>query len=63
MDGLTVTAEGAIGSELIEFWPDIARHYKRKHAEKLARQEAQRLAQNTGRLGSQQTPAAPAKNP
>ena len=28
--GLTVTVEGAIGAELIEFWPDIAAHYKRK---------------------------------
>lgn len=63
MDGLTVTAEGAIGSELIEFWPDIARHYKRKHAEKLARQEAQRLAQSTARPASQQTPAVKSTNP
>ena len=37
-DGLTVSAEGIVGSEVIEFWPDIARHYKRKHAEKLAKQ-------------------------
>jgi hypothetical protein len=39
--GVTVTIEGAIGAELIEFWPDIARHYKNKKAEKLARQAAQ----------------------
>jgi len=39
-DGLTVTVEGVVGAEIIEFWPDIARHYKRKHAEKLARQAA-----------------------
>jgi hypothetical protein len=44
-DGLTVSAEGIVGSEVIEFWPDIARHYKRKHEEKLARQEAQHGAQ------------------
>ena len=37
-DGLTVTAEGVVGAEVIEFWPDIVRHYKQKHAEKLARQ-------------------------
>jgi hypothetical protein len=28
---LTVTAEGTFGAELIEFWPDIARHYRKKH--------------------------------
>lgn len=48
-DGLTVTAEGIVGSEVIEFWPDLARHYKRKHAEKLARQAAERDAQNAAR--------------
>jgi hypothetical protein len=44
-DGLTVSAEGIVGSEVIEFWPDIARHYKRKHEEKLARQGAQQGTQ------------------
>lgn len=44
--GLTVTVEGAVGAELIEFWPDIAAHYKRKKAEKLAREAAQRDAQS-----------------
>lgn len=34
---LTVTAEGIIGAELIEFWPDIAQHYK---AKKQAKQDA-----------------------
>ncbi len=34
---LTVTAEGIIGAELIEFWPDIANHYK---AKKQAKQDA-----------------------
>jgi hypothetical protein len=43
--GFTVTAEAIIGSEVIEFWPDIVRHHRRKQAEKLARQGAQ----NTGR--------------
>ena len=36
--GFSVTAQGIIGSEVIEFWPDIVRHHKRKQAEKLARQ-------------------------
>jgi hypothetical protein len=43
-DGLTVSVEGIAGAEVIEFWPDIARHYKRKHEEKLARQAAQSSA-------------------
>jgi len=36
-DGLTVSAEGVVGAEIIEFWPDLARLLKRKHEEKLAR--------------------------
>ena len=28
--GFTVTAEAIVGSEVIEFWPDIVRHHKRK---------------------------------
>jgi hypothetical protein len=40
-DGLTVSAEGIVGSEVIEFWPDMVRHHKRKQAEKLAKQAAQ----------------------
>jgi hypothetical protein len=36
--GFTVTAQAIIGSEVIEFWPDMVRHHKRKQAEKLARQ-------------------------
>jgi hypothetical protein len=51
-DGLTVSAEGIVGSEVIEFWPDIARHFKRKHAEKLARQAA---AQSTPQASTQDT--------
>jgi hypothetical protein len=39
--GFTVTAQAIIGSEVIEFWPDIVRHHKRKQAEKLARQGVQ----------------------
>jgi len=34
--GFTVTAQAIIGSEVIEFWPDIVRHHRRKQAEKLA---------------------------
>jgi hypothetical protein len=40
-NGFTVTAQGVIGAEIIEFWPDLVRHHKQKQAEKLARQEAQ----------------------
>jgi hypothetical protein len=29
---LTVTAEGTIGAEFVEFWPDISRHLFKKHA-------------------------------
>ena len=54
--GATVTVEGIAGAELIEFWPDIARHYRRKHAEKLARQAAPRDAQSLPRPA----PASPA---
>jgi hypothetical protein len=36
-DGLTVSAEGIVGAEVIEFWPDLVRHHRRKQAEKLAR--------------------------
>ncbi len=35
---LTVTAEGIIGSELEEFWPDIARRIQKKRQEKQQRQ-------------------------
>jgi hypothetical protein len=45
-DGFTVSAEGIVGAEVIEFWPDLARHYKRKHEEKLARQAAQKATQD-----------------
>ncbi len=54
--GVTVTVEGAVGAELIEFWPDIARHYKRKKAEKLARQAAQRDAQSFSKPAPESTP-------
>ena len=44
-DGLTVSVEGIAGAEVIEFWPDLARHAKRKHDEKMARLAAQKDAQ------------------
>jgi len=36
--GFTVTAQAIVGSEIIEFWPDMVRHHRRKQAEKLAKQ-------------------------
>ena len=57
-DGLTVSVEGIVGAEVIEFWPDLVRHHKKKQADKLAREAAQRDAQS----GTQPTPVtAPAK--
>jgi hypothetical protein len=56
-DGLTVSAEGIVGSEVIEFWPDMVRHYRRKHAEKLAQEEEKKNAQHT--TPPQSTPPAP----
>lgn len=41
-DGLTVSLEGIVGAEVIEFWPDLVRHHKRMAAEKQARQAAQK---------------------
>lgn len=45
-DGLTVSVEGIVGAEVIEFWPDMVRAHNRKKAEKLARQAAQDGAQS-----------------
>jgi hypothetical protein len=52
-DGFTVSAEGIVGSEVIEFWPDIVRRHKRKKAEKAARLAAQSDAQSSTRPDSQ----------
>ncbi len=60
--GLTVTVEGIVGAEVIEFWPDIVRHYKQKQAKKLAGQAAQRSSQNISRP-PQPTPAPPPASP
>lgn len=54
-DGLTVSAEGIVGSEVIEFWPDLVRTHKRKAAEKAARKAAQQQA-----APAEQTSPAPA---
>jgi hypothetical protein len=47
-DGLTVSAEGIVGAEVIEFWPDMVRHHRRKQAEKLARQQQEKSATPPG---------------
>jgi hypothetical protein len=52
--GFTVTAQAIIGSEVIEFWPDMVRHHRRKQAEKLARQGVQSTA--TPATAPQSTP-------
>jgi hypothetical protein len=36
--GFTVTGQAIIGSEIIEFWPDMVRYHRRKQAEKLAKE-------------------------
>jgi hypothetical protein len=43
--GFTVTAEAIVGSEVIEFWPDLVRHHNRKKAQKLAGQNGLTVAQ------------------
>ena len=58
--GFSVTAEAIIGSEVIEFWPDIVRHHKRKQAEKLARQGG---VQSISQPAPQAAPAPPSSQP
>ncbi|MGA7343570.1 MAG: hypothetical protein WBE72_09000 [Terracidiphilus sp.] len=64
-DGLTVSAEGVVGAEVIEFWPDMVRHHKRKQAEKQARKQAgvspaQGAAPNAAKdPANEQSPADP----
>jgi hypothetical protein len=43
-NGLTVTAVGIFGSEVIEFWPDVVRHHHRKLAQKQAEEKQQQDA-------------------
>lgn len=45
--GFTVSAEGIVGAEVIEFWPDIARRHERKMREKAARKQAQQDAKDS----------------
>jgi hypothetical protein len=61
-DGLTVSAEGIAGAEVIEFWPDLVRHYKRKHEEKLARQATQTDAHGAAKAAPETAPAAKPAN-
>ncbi len=58
--GFTVTAQAIIGSEIIEFWPDMVRHHRRKQAEKLARQG---IGSNAVQPAPQSTPPPPAPQP
>ena len=59
--GFTVTAQAIIGSEIIEFWPDMVRHHRRKQAEKLARQGGGTT--NTVQPAPETTPPPPAPQP
>ncbi len=56
--GFTVTAQGIIGSEVIEFWPDIVRRHNRKQAEKLARQAARKDGKGSSSTASPSPPPA-----
>jgi hypothetical protein len=58
--GFTVTAQAIVGSEVIEFWPDIVRHHRRKQAEKLARQGG---VKTTSEPAPQSAPPAPPTQP
>ncbi len=58
--GFTVTAEAIIGSEVIEFWPDMVRYHRRKQAEKLARLQSQNGTPSTPQPASPAVPAPPA---
>jgi hypothetical protein len=58
--GFTVTAQAIIGSEIIEFWPDMVRYHRRKQAEKLARQG---IGPNAVQPAPQATPPTPAPQP
>jgi hypothetical protein len=55
-DGLTVSAEGIVGAEVIEFWPDMVRHHQRKKAEKLAREADAAAKQNKQHDENQKPP-------
>jgi hypothetical protein len=59
-DGFTVSAEGVVGAEVIEFWPDMVRKHNRKKAEKQARQAAEKDARDAAKPAPQASPATPA---
>jgi hypothetical protein len=59
--GFSVTAQAIIGSEVIEFWPDIVRHHRRKQAEKLARQSGVKTISQPAPQSA--APAAPSSQP
>lgn len=61
-NGFTVTAQGVIGAEIIEFWPDLVRHHKQKQAEKLARQQAQGDAHSAAQDASDKTSTPKSKD-
>ena len=56
--GFTVTAQAIIGSEVIEFWPDMVRYHRRKQAEKLAKQAAKDGTPEDRAACSSATPSA-----
>jgi hypothetical protein len=55
-DGITVSVEGIVGAEVIEFWPDMVRAHNRKKAEKLARQAAESDAKSAATPAPQGSP-------
>lgn len=57
--GLTVTAEGIVGAEVIEFWPDILHHYTKKRAAKAAQRATQQDSQAAAPPTEPQATAAP----
>ena len=61
--GFSVSAQGIVGAEVIEFWPDMVRHHRRKQAEKLARKAAQNSATGTSQPAPQSAPAAAPSKP
>lgn len=61
--GLTVSAEGIVGAEIIEFWPDIVRHYRKKQAEKDAKRASQNDAEASRAEAAAPAVAQPASEP
>ena len=57
--GFSVSAQGIVGAEVIEFWPDMVRHYRRKKAEKLAKQEAKDSSQRAPSPAPSSAPQKP----